>query len=698
MDATTINTTASNTETHDAGLSSPHPSEAHQRAEEVHYHGTATYSPEDNKLRIYPFHRLDAETYARVKEAGFKWAPRQELFVAPAWTPGRESLARELCGAVGDEDTSLVARAEERAERFEDYSANRAADAESARRAVSAISENIPFGQPILVGHHSERRARKDAERIENGMRRAVKMWETSEYWQERAAGAIQAAKYKELPEVRYRRIKGLEADRRKHEREKQKADMWLKLWIECEAEQGAELQQAAALRIANSCWLRMPRKAGDLEDFNGYPTAYDALTNSHPTLYAPRTLAEVIDRAKKVYPATIAYCERWIRHYDNRIAYERAMLGEQGGLAADRFDIQPGGRVLIGREWYAVVRVTKKAGRIVSVTVAARYVPVRGIEEVSDYKEPTEEDAAKVKKVNKLGPICNYPGEGFIEMTKAQFDQRRKNTDSAWYEKVPVKDGIAAHRRPYTFSGQQFRYAPVFITDAKRVDPPKIESEEQAEPVKFERQPVAPVEQPMPTEASKPTKQDEQGELIAAMRDSLRQGVKVVTVPQLFPTPEPLAARMIELANIEDGQRVLEPSAGTARILDALHKNGAAVAVVAVEINTHLAGMIRNRFPAVEAVCADFKEAAVLGLGQFDRVLMNPPFANAEDIEHITLAHSMLKPGGEVVAICANGPRQNEKLRPLVEASGGTWEPLPPDTFRVSGTGVNAVLMVWPE
>ena len=35
---------------------------------------TATYSPEDNKLRLYSLHRLDDETYQRIKKAGFKWA------------------------------------------------------------------------------------------------------------------------------------------------------------------------------------------------------------------------------------------------------------------------------------------------------------------------------------------------------------------------------------------------------------------------------------------------------------------------------------------------------------------------------------------------------------------------------------------------------------------------------------------------
>ncbi|CAB1371327.1 Methyltransferase type 11 (fragment) (plasmid) [Denitratisoma oestradiolicum] len=105
---------------------------------------TATYSPDDNKLRLYSSSRLDSATYERVKAAGFKWAPRQELFVAPMWTPAREDLLLELCGEIGDEDTSLVERAEERADRFGDYSDKRASDAESARRAVSSIADGIP--------------------------------------------------------------------------------------------------------------------------------------------------------------------------------------------------------------------------------------------------------------------------------------------------------------------------------------------------------------------------------------------------------------------------------------------------------------------------------------------------------------------------------------------------------------------------
>lgn len=67
----------------------------------------ATYSAEDNKLRLYCSERLDSDLYSRVKEAGFKWAPKQDLFVAPRWTPAREDLCLELAGDISAEQSTL---------------------------------------------------------------------------------------------------------------------------------------------------------------------------------------------------------------------------------------------------------------------------------------------------------------------------------------------------------------------------------------------------------------------------------------------------------------------------------------------------------------------------------------------------------------------------------------------------------------
>jgi hypothetical protein len=105
------------------------------------------------------------------------------------------------------------------------------------------------------------------------------------------------------------------------------------------------------------------------------------------------------------------------------------------------------------------------------------------------------------------------------------------------------------------------------------------------------------------------------------------------------------------------------------------------------------LAAALEQSGLASTVKCTDFLQC-IGDLGQFVRILMNPPFANGRDIEHIRHAATMLKPCGRLVAICANGPRQNDQLRPWVAQRAGHWEPLPADTFAASGTCVNAVLI----
>ncbi|VDA00113.1 hypothetical protein BANRA_05274 [Klebsiella pneumoniae] len=82
---------------------------------------------------------------------------------------------------------------------------------------VDSLASAVPLGQPI-VGHHSER-ARRHAQKIENGMKRAVMLFERAEYWEQRAQASLRHAKYKERPDVRYRRIKKIEAELRKSQK-----------------------------------------------------------------------------------------------------------------------------------------------------------------------------------------------------------------------------------------------------------------------------------------------------------------------------------------------------------------------------------------------------------------------------------------------------------------------------------------------
>jgi 16S rRNA G1207 methylase RsmC len=70
---------------------------------------------------------------------------------------------------------------------------------------------------------------------------------------------------------------------------------------------------------------------------------------------------------------------------------------------------------------------------------------------------------------------------------------------------------------------------------------------------------------------------------------------------------------------------------------------------------------------------------------------MMNPPFERGADIKDIKHALAFLKPGGRLVAICANGPRQVEELQPLATH----WEELPAGSFATCGTQVNTALLV---
>lgn len=591
----------------------------------------ATYSPEDNKLRLYSSTRLDPETYARVKSAGFKWAPRQELFVAPAWSPAREDLLIELCGEIEDEDTSLVDRAEMRAERFEEYSEKRADESDRARAAVSAIADNIPLGQPILVGHHSERRARKDAERIENGMRKAVKMWETSKYWQMRAAGAIAHAKYKERPDVRARRIKGIEADKRKVEKTMKQAEIGLKFWSgQLKKKDGGllEVTRESALWFTNYYdhlsreypLDKFPRNP-PASRYEGAMSLWSALGGSDGPEHMVCTVEQAREYAIDCHTRTIERCKRWIAHYDNRLMYERAMLSESGGTEADKKGPEKGGACKCWASHRGAWSYIKKVNKV-SVTV-------------EDNWGNGGKNFTRTIPFDKLTAI----------MSKAEVDAEK-----------------AAGHITDTTDGTGF-----FLDESTK-----------AEHITTE-----------------PAKQElEKEQKMQAMKDALRAGVQVVSAPQLFPTPPEVAKKMVEYADIETGQRILEPSAGTGNLVTAIEATDTRTEIVAVELNIGLAQILGNgngsKWGIAEIVQGDFLEQNG-NLGKFDRVVMNPPFENGADIKHIRHALTFLKPGGKLVALCANGPRQREAFMNEAEH----WEDLPAGSFREQGTNVNVALMV---
>lgn len=172
------------------------------------------------------------------------------------------------------------------------------------------------------------------------------------------------------------------------------------------------------------------------------------------------------------------------------------------------------------------------------------------------------------------------------------------------------------------------------------------------------------------------------------------------------FETPAALAQQLVESLDLQDGHRVLEPSAGNGRILEAIINHPARTNITAVEIDPARKSLLTAHFEMTYngsgmLIVEDFLKVKPSPTLLFDRIAMNPPFAKQADIDHVTHALSHLKPGGRLGAIMSASVkfRTNKKTTEfkalLEEQTEFDISSLPEGTFKESGTGVNTVMLL---
>lgn len=182
-----------------------------------------------------------------------------------------------------------------------------------------------------------------------------------------------------------------------------------------------------------------------------------------------------------------------------------------------------------------------------------------------------------------------------------------------------------------------------------------------------------------------------ERGEMIADERGRFERLADPAAAPvvvasfNLFQTPADLADELA--GEFTTWGRVLEPSAGLGRLIEAAKRRGAAD-ITAVDISADCCRVVRPMVGATHQ--ADFLGLTVDDLGPFDSIVMNPPFKNGADIKHILHAVTMLAPGGRLVALCYDGPRQDRDLRPIASK----WKRLG-QRFKCEGTSAGVCLFV---
>jgi hypothetical protein len=172
--------------------------------------------------------------------------------------------------------------------------------------------------------------------------------------------------------------------------------------------------------------------------------------------------------------------------------------------------------------------------------------------------------------------------------------------------------------------------------------------------------------------------------------------------IPGFFPTPRHAVEEMLDHADIQPGMTVFEPSAGKGDILDAVQQRHPDAVTSGMELDHELTGI--NTLKGHNVQQGDFTTWAPQEHERPDRIIMNPPFENGQDMDHVQRAYDHLKPGGKMVAIMSEGPfgRSDNKslaFRLWLEKSGGESMKMPEGTFAGSDsfrqTGVNTRMVV---
>jgi hypothetical protein len=197
-----------------------------------------------------------------------------------------------------------------------------------------------------------------------------------------------------------------------------------------------------------------------------------------------------------------------------------------------------------------------------------------------------------------------------------------------------------------------------------------------------------------------------------------LTNGALTVERDGFFETPPAVVKQMLKLAPLPKySVIILEPSAGMGAILQTLITSEYAerYSFVAIEKNKQRADYLKETYqypmPNVEVFHMDFmnyelpKHSDGEQMYQFQRIYMNPPFEEMQDVDHVRHAYEVLQPDrtgdlSTLVSVMSESPffrtdRKAAAFREWLDEVGGYSVELPDGAFKESGTGVKARLVV---
>ena len=166
-------------------------------------------------------------------------------------------------------------RLEAKLEKRREWAQKREADAASRFKAAHGVVEHIPFGQPILVGHHSEKRHRAALARHDRNMRAGCESADMAKHHESKASGLesqLETSIYSDDPDA----IEQLEAKVEQLESERAAMKALNAYWRKhktCKGFPGMSDETAARLDAdipTRYSWQQQPHPAYELQNLGG--------------------------------------------------------------------------------------------------------------------------------------------------------------------------------------------------------------------------------------------------------------------------------------------------------------------------------------------------------------------------------------------------------------------------------------------
>jgi len=161
------------------------------------------------------------------------------------------------------------------------------------------------------------------------------------------------------------------------------------------------------------------------------------------------------------------------------------------------------------------------------------------------------------------------------------------------------------------------------------------------------------------------------------------------------FPTPKEIVELLIQNSMLDSQSVILEPSSGDGAILKLIPNF--VKKVYFVEFNKERYEQCLKIYPD-GGIFSDFLNVSIPL--DINRIIMNPPFAKQQDIQHVLHAVKDSPKGTRIVAIMSEGTffRKNKKTNEFWEYINqypNTTIDLPDKAFKSSGTNVKTRILI---